>query len=1083
MPRDVSMPTFPQAPLVSNVPSALPKYFPSAMPSALHLPMTVPLTQPTFPPTPYVTKSPIPLPTILPVNRDAIMIDSPKALPKAVTKSPTSSTPSFVPTITPTPTSSPTVEPTLSPTVSPTPAPTRLPTEAPTPIPTLQPTSSPTFLPTLSPTHFPTQNPTNNPTQIPTQNPTHNPTRQPTQFPTKYPTKIPSDIPSIYPSIRPSPTPSSSPSSMPSGLPTNNPSWPSPTPSSSPSSMPSGFPTNNPSNIPSVLPSTTPSGLPSIDPTGSPSNVPSGTPSSIPSSVPSVIPSDLPSMVPSGIPSDIPSSVPSVIPSELPSMIPSGIPSHMPSTAPSMVPSVIPSELPSTSVIPSNGPSNLPTNMLSNAPSGTHWNLKGESIYGKQPGDNSGYSVSLSADGTRVAIGSPHSGCSRGRVSLYEYIRHEWVQVGSDIDGEATGDQSGYAVSMSADGTKIAVGAPYNDGSGTDSGHVSVFAHISGTGWTQLGSDIDGEAEGDQSGYAISMCEDGTRVAIGAPFNNANNAENSGHVRIYEYTSGVWKQLGSDIDGEAPDDQSGSAVSMSAKGTRVAIGAVQNDGISGIDRGHVKIYEYESSDKGWNLLGSAINGESSYDNFGHSVSLSADGTTVAIGAIDNNDGGSRSGHVKVYKYPLADGEWEQLGSVFEGEDELERMGFSVSISGDGKRVAISSPKPTAGTTGSRMGLVKIFEYSSSDDIWTQVGFQIGGLEAGDESGYSVSISADGTRVACGAIFNENNGIGSGSVSVYGFGDTTPTTSPVLTYSPSVEPSYMPTWAPSPTQSSTWSQFGFDIDGEAASDYSGRSVSMSSDGTRVAIGAPNNNGNGTGSWTGHVRVYAYTRFRGGNTFRWQQLGCDIDGEEYCNDSGSSVSMSSDGSRVAIGAPYNSGSASTSGHTRVYEFSLSIGWIQVGSDIDGEAENDYSGGSVVMSSDGTRVAIGASSNDGNGSGSGHVRVFDYSSSSGWIQVGSDIDGDNEWDQSGSSVSMSSDGTRVAIGASYNDGNDGSGSGHVRVFDYSSSDGWIQVGSDIDGEAESDNSGRSVSMSSDGTRIAIGADGNDGNGRSSG
>ena len=40
------------------------------------------------------------------------------------------------------------------------------------------------------------------------------------------------------------------------------------------------------------------------------------------------------------------------------------------------------------------------------------------------------------------------------------------------------------------------------------------------------------------------------------------------------------------------------------------------------------------------------------------------------------------------------------------------------------------------------------------------------------------------------------------------------------------------------------QLGSYIDGEAAYDYSGRSVSMSSDGTIVAIGAYRNNGNGS-----------------------------------------------------------------------------------------------------------------------------------------------------------------------------------------------------------------------------------------------
>ena len=55
------------------------------------------------------------------------------------------------------------------------------------------------------------------------------------------------------------------------------------------------------------------------------------------------------------------------------------------------------------------------------------------------------------------------------------------------------------------------------------------------------------------------------------------------------------------------------------------------------------------------------------------------------------------------------------------------------------------------------------------------------------------------------------------------------------------------------------------------------------------------------------------------------------------------------------------------------------IQLGTDIDGEAANDQSGNSVALSSDGTRVAIGALFNDGNGSSAGHVRVYRFASAS--------------------------------------------------------------------------------------------------------
>jgi hypothetical protein len=64
----------------------------------------------------------------------------------------------------------------------------------------------------------------------------------------------------------------------------------------------------------------------------------------------------------------------------------------------------------------------------------------------------------------------------------------------------------------------------------------------------------------DQSGWSVSLDSDGDRVAIGA-YQNDGNGSNAGHVRIYEYSNSSWTQLGSDIDGEALDDESGYSVS------------------------------------------------------------------------------------------------------------------------------------------------------------------------------------------------------------------------------------------------------------------------------------------------------------------------------------------------------------------------------------------------------------------------------------------------------------------------------------------------------------------------------------------
>jgi hypothetical protein len=246
-----------------------------------------------------------------------------------------------------------------------------------------------------------------------------------------------------------------------------------------------------------------------------------------------------------------------------------------------------------------------------------------------------------------------------------------WTQVGSDIDGEAEYDFSGYSVSMSSDGTRVAIGARLNDGAGDSAGHVRVYSESGGT-WTQVGSDIDGEAAGDLSGWSISMSSDGTRVAIGATGNDGAGTT-AGHVRVYAESGGTWTQVGADIDGEAAMDSSAYAVSMSSDGTRVAIGAPGND-VAGNNDGHVRVYA--ESGGTWTQVGADIDGEAELDHSGHSVSMSSDGTRVAIGAYGNDGGGTglNAGHVRVYAE--SGGTWTQVGSDIDGEAATDSSGAS-----------------------------------------------------------------------------------------------------------------------------------------------------------------------------------------------------------------------------------------------------------------------------------------------------------------------------------------------------------------------------------------------------------------------
>ena len=387
------------------------------------------------------------------------------------------------------------------------------------------------------------------------------------------------------------------------------------------------------------------------------------------------------------------------------------------------------------------------------------WTLIGSDIDGENADDNSGYSVSLSSDGSVVAIGATNNngnGTKSGHVRIYENSNGTWTQIGSDIDGENSEDYSGWSVSLSDDGSVVAIGAHRNDGTGTNAGHVRIYENSNGT-WTQIGSDIDGEAIDDHSGNSVSLSGDGSVVAIGA-YDNDGNGSASGHVRIYENSNGTWTQIGSDIDGEASEDYSGTSVSLSNDGSIVAIGAIYNAGVNGAQSGHVRIYENDNGT--WTKIGDDIDGEAANDQSGHSISLSGDGSTIAIGATRNDGNGSNSGHVRIYEN--INGTWTQIGSDIDGEAADDASGNSVSLSYDGSTVAIGAYDNDG--NGSSSGHVRI--YQNIDGTWTKTAEDIDGEAANDNSGWAVSLSNDGSTIAIGGYLNDSNGSSSGHVRIY-----------------------------------------------------------------------------------------------------------------------------------------------------------------------------------------------------------------------------------------------------------------------------------------------------------------------------
>ena len=385
----------------------------------------------------------------------------------------------------------------------------------------------------------------------------------------------------------------------------------------------------------------------------------------------------------------------------------------------------------------------------------------GSTIPAEASGDEA-YVVSLSDDGTTIAIGGPRNDGpnNSGHVRVYKLSNNVWNKLGDnveDINGESKADRSGVSVSISADGTAVAIGATHNDGNGDKSGHVRVFTLVDNS-WTQRGPDIDGESSNDRSGQSVSLSADGMSVAIGAD-RNAGNGDLAGHVRVYRFSNDEWNKLGIDLDGENGGDRSGYSVSISADGLTVAIGAYQNDGNGVNNAGHVRVYKF--SNDNWTQLGLDIDGEGKQDRSGFSISLSADGMTVAVGAFRNDGNGDDAGHVRIYTF--SNDVWTQVGHDIDGESSDDRSSYSVSLSDDGITVAIGANQNDE--NGNDSGHVRA--YRLSNNFWTKLGPDIDGENENDKFGSSVSLSADGMTLASGA-FNggENSG---GYVRIFKYG--------------------------------------------------------------------------------------------------------------------------------------------------------------------------------------------------------------------------------------------------------------------------------------------------------------------------
>jgi FG-GAP repeat len=390
-----------------------------------------------------------------------------------------------------------------------------------------------------------------------------------------------------------------------------------------------------------------------------------------------------------------------------------------------------------------------------------------------------------------------------------------WLQIADQIMGEALQDLSGTALDMSADGSIVAIASGGNDGNGRNSGHIRVYRYASLGEFSPMGQELNGEAAGDMFGASVALDASGYRLAAGGLYNDGKTGENSGHVRVYDYSeqSDTWHQVGDDIEGPFYNSQLGRSLSMSADGKRLAVGA-SNCTANNTEMGC--IYLYDLVENTW-VLYSQIRGENEGDGFGESVDLSGDGTHVAIGAHkhDTPNGGTEVGQVAIYKNDAIPSSWEKVGNDIGGIFPGDWAGMTVSLSFNGSRVAVGFPGDNEGIPVP--GFSRVYELNNG--VWAQLG------SSDLTGGFSVSLSRDGNRVAVGDYNGMRSGVLSGHVYIYEFS----------------------------TASQEWEVLGQEING-LPYEMSGLRVGLSSDGKRVTIAAPLASSHNGTQEVGAVRLY-------------------------------------------------------------------------------------------------------------------------------------------------------------------------------------------------------------------------------------
>lgn len=315
-----------------------------------------------------------------------------------------------------------------------------------------------------------------------------------------------------------------------------------------------------------------------------------------------------------------------------------------------------------------------------------------------------------------------------------------------------SGPNFGSGTALSADGLVMAVGMSGYSTGGTNIGAVAMYQWVSGA-WSfwQLVTNPGGAAQ-DRFGTSVALSADGAVLAVGAP----NNATSVGIVKVFDLSAGTYTHRGSFTAQLTGTFQFfGQSVALSADGLIIAVGkpgATSN-------RGLIEIRVWNGSS--WVLRQSLQPADqANNDYFGYGVALSADGVVLCAGAYQWE--GPTTDQGGVYTFDWSGTAYVQRGSVLTrtGAATGDRFGDRLALTADGEILAVG-----AIGVGSFTGEAII--YTRSGSAWTlDETITAPDAATGDQFG-SVALSGDGYTLVIGAPAWEGTNSNQGSVYTYG----------------------------------------------------------------------------------------------------------------------------------------------------------------------------------------------------------------------------------------------------------------------------------------------------------------------------